>query len=191
MNRSVEDLEKELEEMKSLMIRLSGMGTSDNNPERDVLVVSLTNNVLAVSTEGYGQGVVYKFNKFGEEQIIPANDLKMIIRNNKSFIVGGRLYICDEEIVRKNQLTKVYEKILNKEKLEELLVETKTTFAKIFKNMTRIQQETISEMLMQKIMDDKNVDFNLIDIVDKTLNIDLQMKAKQAKELFESEKPEK
>ena len=57
--------------------------------DKDILVVSLYDGILNVSTDGYGQGENYQFTYFGEEQTIPLSDLKRLFVKKKNVLVKG------------------------------------------------------------------------------------------------------
>lgn len=176
-NTADEKYKSEIEELKNQIALLMKSATSTqqvqenpNDPDRDVLVVSLTRGVLNLSTEGHGNGEVYRFNKFGEEQIVPYGNLKDIIKNNKSFTINGNYYICDEYTVEKQRLSKSYEKIVSKEQLEELFAEPKDKFLRVFDKMMPVQQLIFSEMLTDKLVNGDDVDANITNVVAEKTN---------------------
>ena len=89
MQKQIESLKKEKEEaenknsdseniIEALKKSLAQKGDSDY--EKEIPVVSECNGVLVLSTDGYGQGTKYKFDKIGEMQNIPFGDLKEICK---------------------------------------------------------------------------------------------------------------
>ena len=162
----------EIEELKSQIALLMKNATSTqqvqenlNDPDRDILVVSLTRGVLNLSTKGHGNGEVYKFKDFGDDQTIPYGDLKDVIRNNKSFTVNGNYYICDETVIEKQRLKKAYEQIVSKEQFESLFTEQRDKFLRIFDKMMSAQQLIFSEILADKLVDGEDIDANIINAV--------------------------
>ena len=170
----------EIEELKSQIALLMKNATSTqqvqenlNDPDRDILVVSLTRGVLNLSTKGHGNGEVYKFKDFGDDQTIPYGDLKDVIRNNKSFTVNGNYYICDETVIEKQRLKKAYEQIVSKEQLESLFTEQRDKFLRIFDKMMPAQQLIFSEILADKLVDGEDIDANIINAVADKTNKDI------------------
>ena len=161
--------------------------TNLNENNKDVIVTSLTPGLLNLSTEGYGQGVIYTFEKFGDEMAIPYDDLKKIIRNNKNFIEGGNVFINDEDVISSQRLTNVYKKLLSYDEMISIFEEDRKTFEKIFKNMTKNQKETLKGIIFDKLMEDvKSVDMNIVQILNDDMNIDIMAEFKSEKELLES-----
>ena len=153
--------------------------------DRDVLFISLCLGTLNLSTARNGGGEIYTFHEFGEEQMIPYSDAKNIIKNNKSFIKGGKVFIDDEDIIQNERLTKDYEKILDYKGLSQLFKEDVQTFEKIFQGIPRGQQESFADILIQKIIKGEKIDRNLIYIVNQELNIDIEEKIQNGKNLIE------
>ena len=153
--------------------------------DRDVLFISLCLGTLNLSTARNGGGEIYTFHEFGEEQMIPYSDAKNIIKNNKSFIKGGKVFIDDEDIIQNERLTKDYEKILDYKGLSQLFKEDVQTFEKIFQVIPSGQQESFADILIQKIIKGEKIDRNLIYIVNQELNIDIEEKIQNGKNLME------
>jgi len=167
-----EKYKQELDELKNqmaLLLKDAARPTETqenlNDPERDIIVVSLTRGILNLATEGHGHGEVYRFDKFGDEMTIPYSDLKKIINKNKSFTVNGNYYIYDETVIEKQRLKKAYEKIVSKEQFEELFALPKDKFLNIFDKMMEAQQVMFSEILTDKLVDGDDIDANIINAV--------------------------
>jgi len=144
----------------------------DNN--KDVSVTSLTVGLLNLSTEGYGAGEIYTFHNIGEEQTIPLEDLKKIIKNNKSFVEGGNIFINDDEVVKSQKLTNVYKKLLSYDEIQGLFNKDRRAFEKVFTNMTKNQKETLKRIVFEKLnKDDKSVDMNIVQVMNDDMNINI------------------
>lgn len=142
--------------------------------DRDVLVVSLYDGILNLSTEGYGKGDPYEFSYFGEEQMIPLSDLKKIIRKEKRKINEGEVYIDDPEIIKSERLVSVYRKILNKDKIEELFTKSNKLFKESFDEMTNGQKDVFAQLIVSKLIGGKDVDMNIVAMVSKAVGRDLK-----------------
>ena len=171
---------------------ISKMGSTVETPkrdisgvDRDVLFISLCLGTLNLSTARNGGGEIYTFHEFGEEQMIPYSDAKNIVKNNKSFIKGGKVFIDDEDLIKNERLTKDYENILDYKGLSQLFKEDVPTFEKIFKSIPKGQQESFADILIQKIIKGEKIDRNLIYIVNQELNIDIEEKIQNGKNLME------
>lgn len=187
-SKRIKEMEKTISDLTAMVQMLMKNGASAapvNDADRDVTFISLCNHILNLSTEPYGQGTVYTFNEFGEEQPIPYSDARKIIRNNKNFIKGGKCYIADDDIIKAEHLTNDYKKILSKNELLELLSMNKDKFKSIFDALTDTQKEIFRDILIEKLNVNKNsVDMNIVQYVNESLNIDILESVKFGKELL-------
>lgn len=191
--KEVEQMRKQMEDMQNLIIQLTGKAFSETQPvqyindnNKDVTLTSLTVGELNLSTEGYGQGEVYTFSHYGEQQTIPYEDLKKLIKNNKRFIEGGNVFINDEEVVKEQKLVNVYKKLLSYDEIEKIFSEDKNTFEKIYKSMTKNQKEALKGIIYDKLdKDEKSVDMNIVQILNDDMGIDIMNDYRNQKKLFE------
>lgn len=190
-NKTKAELEKEnselasqIEEMKKMIAELSNRSVASDNStsvniysnvdDPYVTVISLCGNELNLSTGGYGHGEVYTFTHFGQEQNIPASDLKKIVKNNRSFTMNGLYYIADKDFIASEHLKKAYEKIADVDKISSIMMADKDSFKSIFETITDAQKETVFNMLVHKVANDEEVDMNIVkicgDIMGKDIN---------------------
>lgn len=181
----VKELFQEMMDKMNLNTPIETQKKENLSTDRDVLFISLCLGTLNLSTARNGGGDIYTFNEFGEEQMIPYSDAKNIIKNNKSFIKGGKVFIDDEELIRNERLTKDYENILDYKGLSQLFNEDFQTFEKVFKSIPKGQQESFADILIQKVIKGEKIDRNLIYIVNQELNIDIEEKIQNGKDLME------
>ena len=183
------ELEKEnaefasqLEEMRKMIEELQKQNSSTpvsttnvyNNVEDPYIsVISLCNNELNLSTGGYGHGEVYTFTYFGQEQNIPASDLKKIVKNNRSFTTNGLFYIADKDFITSEHLKKAYEKIADLEKISGIMMADKETFKNVFETITDTQKETVFDMLVHKVAKNEDVDMNIVKICSDIMGKDI------------------
>ena len=191
--KEVEQMRQQMEDMQKLIIQLTGKAFDQsqnvqyvNDSNRDVTLTSLTVGELNLSTEGYGQGEVYTFSHYGEQQTVPYEDLKKLIKNNKRFIEGGNVFINDEEVVKEQKLTNVYKKLLSYEQIEKIFSEDKDTFEKIYQSMTLNQKETLKGIIFDKLnKNEKSVDMNIVQVLNDDMGIDIMNDYRNQKKLFE------
>lgn len=191
--KEVEQMRKQMEDMQNLIIQLTGKAFDQsqnvqyvNNNNKDVTLTSLTVGELNLSTEGYGQGEVYTFSHYGEQQAVPYEDLKKLIKNNKRFFEGGNVFINDEEVVKEQKLVNVYKKLLSYEQMEKIFSEDRDVFEEIYKGMTGNQKETLKGIIFDKLNEnEKSVDMNIVQILNEDMGIDIMSDFKAQKKLFE------
>lgn len=181
---SKEEYESLLNQMKEMQTMFAQI-TSQQQPvqnitqyigenNKDVIVTSLTVGQLNLSTEGYGQGEIYTFEHIGEEQSIPLEDLKKIIKNNKSFVEGGNFFINDDDVVKSQKLTNIYKKLLSYDEMLDLFNKDRSAFEKVFANMTANQKETLKRIIFEKLNEnEKSVDMNIVQVINDNLGIDI------------------
>ena len=179
--KKLEERLAELEAKNSNNVKING-----NDNDRDIMLISLTVGELNLSTEGYGAGTIYSFKEFGEEQLVPYSDVKSIIRNNKTFIEGGRVFINDDDVIKSQRLTKVYEKILGAEDIMNLFKLNKTKFNNIFITMTDAQKENFHNIIIQKLQENQDIDMNIIKVVDDVLKTNIMKEFKDSQDLLEN-----
>ena len=170
-NEKIKNLENKINELLQALV--SNKDVDKNEESQDVTIVSLCNGILVLSTEGYGRGDVYVFRKFGEEKVVDRADAKRIIRNNLSFFQKGKAYITDQKLIESERLTSAYKTMLSKDDFLKLLSSKAETFELIFDTIPKGQQDSIIEMLTQKLLDGEKVDRNIIYYIKETRGIDI------------------
>ena len=189
-SKRIKELEKTVSDLNNMIALLMKQtaNSSVSSRDRDIVFISLCNHTLNLSTEPNGGGVIYTFTEFGEEQSIPYSEARKIIKNNKSFIKGGKCYIADDEIVKAEHLTNDYKKILSKDALLELLSTERTKFHSIFDAMTMTQKEIFRDVVIERLMKDKHsVDMNIVQYINDSLKINILESIEYSKELLTKE----
>ena len=188
-----ENLLNQMKEMQTMFAQITNQQQPVQNitqyigeNNKDVTVTSLTVGQLNLSTEGYGQGEIYTFEHIGEEQSIPLEDLKKIIKNNKSFVEGGNFFINDDEVVKNQKLTNVYKKLLSYDEMLGLFNKDRTAFEKVFSGMTENQKENLKRIIFEKLNEnEKSVDMNIVQVINEDMNIDIMDEFRNQKKLSE------
>lgn len=188
-----ENLLNQMKEMQTMFAQITNQQQPVQNitqyigeNNKDVTVTSLTVGQLNLSTEGYGQGEIYTFERIGEEQSIPLEDLKKIIKNNKSFVEGGNFFINDDEVVKSQKLTNVYKKLLSYDEMLGLFNKDRAAFEKVFSGMTENQKENLKRIIFEKLNEnEKSVDMNIVQVINEDMNIDIMDEFRNQKKLSE------
>ena len=195
-----DDLKKENEELKNEIDVLkaqidlimkninNGSNNTSNSTDEDILVISMCNWGLNLSTEPMGAGTIYKFNNFGEEQMIPKDDLKRIIKVNSKFAKEGLFYIADEDFIKSEKLSSVYSKLLDVDGMINLLNSNKNNFEKIFKSLSETQKDTFIDLVSKKLLNNEEVDMNIVSICSKISNRNISEEVEQAKAVLSDKK---
>lgn len=186
LESSVKEVEKQMEEMRKMMESLSVPSNSSNvseikknkiDADEEIEVISLTPNVVYLTTEGMGQGEVFEFEGYGDILDITMGELKSLVSHNKSFFQQGVIFIQNEEAVKQLRLKKYYENILSGDVLSGLLSQSSSKVVEIYKMASIAQQDNIVKMICEKKYKNEDVDANILkeigDLCGKNL-IDLE-----------------
>ena len=121
-------------------------------------------------TSSDGRGVTGRFTKFGQPRFIPYGDLQDMISTDRSFIEDGVVYICDPDVIRNNYLEDAYSKFLTKETIENILSFNINQIKDMVSSTTQSIQETIIDLLVQKINRNEQVDMNKLTAIGQCVN---------------------
>ena len=184
LKAKIDEMQKKMEAMM-LLFGTSGLGqVNQTATDLEEEVVSLTHCMLNLSTEGNGKGNVYTFLEFGERQLIPTSDLKMILKNNKEFALDGRFYISNTNLIKANNLTGAYKNIIKEDVFRELFSAPKGVFEKTFTSIPETQQRVFADLLMAKAYNNEDVDLNIVGIVGKILKRDLMQEIQSTRVVY-------
>jgi len=147
-----------------------------------IKVMSLIPYELNISTERHGKGRIFTFRGYGKTKRIIYQELEKIIEENRHFLERGFFVILDRRVVRKHGLDDVYKNVMNKEKMDMILLgfqggEVKEndilTFAK---SAPKEQQKILATMIIDKRINGETIDLNLFDKLARIMNMDLNQK---------------
>lgn len=149
-------------------------------------VMNIYPYALTLTTEPYGRGRVFNFSKFGETKRISYQHLVSILENHPTFAEKGFFYILDKRVIDKHGLGDVYEKILDKERLEKIF-DTGSDAVELYKEASDAQREFINSVLIRRMSRDEYVDLNVVSRIQKIAGVDLMSEAQKTKELMKEE----
>lgn len=182
LKKKIADLESE---KKDLVIEERGDGYSDDiRLDEYIKVISLYPYGLSLSTQPKGMGKTVTFRKFGESKRILYKDLVDIMDNHveyTNFLEEGYYYIADARIIHRHGLDEIYEKLLTKEKIEQI-INGSSDSADLFKSANNTQKGFICDIMIGKMARSEPVDLNLVEILSLAASVDIKAKATEAKE---------
>lgn len=193
-NKTIEEnkeLKNEIDILKAqiaLMMKNMSNEQIKSSDDDDIVVISMCNWLLNLTTEPMGAGNVYQFTHFGEEQTIPKDDLKRIIKVNSKFIKEGLVYITDADFVKKEKLSTAYSKLIDSDRMKELLNADKSTFKKVFVSLPASQKEVLIDLITQRLIKDEEIDMNIVYICEEISGRSLTEEVNQAKEVLKEMK---
>lgn len=184
-DREIEELRaklKKVEEFETLKYQL--------NEKEDISFVSLSIPKLILQTGKIGDTEPEVFSEFGETKLIDYKTANEIVKRNMKFIKNGLVWIDDEIFVERENLTKLFKMLKNKEELEALATtKNRDYFEKEFSKLVKGQKQTVAEMIQMQYEKGKH-DPVIIDSINNILSkeegrtIDLIREIERFKELM-------
>jgi len=180
-NGETKDLNKELEYWKNKAQELEQKKQTDFvyealSPNDMVEVISLCYDKLNLNTKPHAAGYRYSFDSFGETKMIMYSELAQIKETQRNFARKGYFLINNPSAVRMLGLEEDYKRILNKEKIEEVLSNSPNA-EKWLKVANEGQLENIiARVLIDKMVKGENVDMNLVYKVSQISKIDINQR---------------
>jgi len=150
-------------------------------PNDYIKVMSLCPYEMCLSTAPRGRGKTFNFKKFGEIKKLFYSDLLDVINNHPNFFEAGYFYILNKDVITSNGYEETYAKILTKEQIEKILDSSPEAIS-LFENSNEKQRELIINIIIGKLRDNKQIDFNVVSAISRISNVDLIGKAKEASE---------
>lgn len=200
-SKKIEALEKQLEDLKKMIIasqqekpkkqprefKEKVIKKESLSPNTYVKVMSLVKNPLNLSTKPHGRGKTFRFEEFGTIKPMFYSELLEVIENHPNFFQAGYFYILDSRVIEENNWHEMYSKILTKEQMEDIFVNSSNAVA-LFSGTNSKQQGVISDYFLERVVSGLPVDRNLIAEISKISGIDIIKRAEESKELSSSEK---
>jgi len=181
-NKELRSALEALQAQVSLLINASPKIKEDND---EIEVISMCNQVLNLSTDGYGRGNIYTFNGFGESMPIERSELKKIILNNRSFAESGLFYVNDKDFVDSIGFLKVaYKKILDYDKMNTLFDCDFNTFLDAFSKCNMVQKTVFASLLVDRIANGEKIDMNIVQECGKAIDRDIMAEVELAKGIY-------
>jgi len=190
--KMIEDLQNNIKNNSNLVAKKNSEDDIEENyvyeEEEEVplnsyiKVMSLIPYELNISTERHGKGRIFTFRGYGKTKRIIYQELEKIIEENRHFLERGFFVILDKRVVRKHGLDDIYKNIMNKEKMDMILLGFQggdvkendiLTFAK---SAPKEQQKILATMIIDKRINGEEIDLNLFDKLGRIMNMDLNQK---------------
>ena len=167
MKKQIKILQEEKTSAEELVKILQKNNSDNQNSDElrlddDIVVISQTVGGLTLSTDGKGEGTVYRFLKFGEVQDIPWGDLKDICKNMRSLAQKGAFYIANEKAVEKAKLKTYYNRMLSNEDILNLFDKDVNTIVELYKLANDFQKETIIDLVVNKKIKGEQIDAGIL-----------------------------
>jgi len=157
-----------------------------------IRIMSLVPYNLNLATRSGGQGSVKKFTKFGEVKRVLYKDLVDIMEVHRNFLEAGYFYILNPHVIRYHGLDDAYNRILTKEKIEEILDTKSEECVDLYMAANSKQQEIIIQLIIDKLKENPDsINLNVVDKISRISKVEISKKAEDEKnfeEMLQSEK---
>lgn len=210
-NDEIEQIKKENEELKNniniLMEQMTKLLEKQNTPET-APTTSTTNNYVEDDSLEYPEPDANKqirlvsmyygsltlcnsmnrntarmltFSKFGEIKSVLYHDLVDFVNNERKFAEAGYFYILDKAAVYHLGLSSDYKKLVDVNFINNIMNYSDVEVHDIVSTMTTAQQDSLVEILADRMFNGQKMDMNKIDIISKITGKNIQNKVEEKK----------
>ncbi len=170
-----EALKKQMAEMQAqmeAMMKIIGNQTAPTEkkkPKKNIKFVNLSNGGVSLrGTRMHSMEKQFEVRSFSEAEA------RSIVANTPNLIREGFVYIMDSDFVEDNDLSDVYENLLNDKQMEELLTKDSAYVVDVYRNASEGQKEIIVDMIINKKLLNSTVDANIVEEIGKLCGKDLR-----------------
>jgi hypothetical protein len=187
-----------IESLKAEIVRLQALNESEvavedfvpdieiplNTP---IKVMNLFAGHLNLSKEEGGRGGTFKFTDYGQVKKINYSDLMKILEVHSNFVEAGYFVILDKRVIKNHGLESSYEKILTKDKIEQIVSGTEEGLA-LYSMANPKQQEIIIQLVVDKLVENpEGIDLNMVDKLSRISKIDISSRVKEVRGVLHPE----
>lgn len=183
--KSKENVVSEVKEVVSENVATESIVPIEQN--KYIRVTSLCNGKLNLTPQTHGKGNPIVFHNFGQTRNITFQVLEEIVGANRKMAENGRYYIQDENAVKLLMLDDVYENILDEKKINTILSNKGNNVLELFKLTPPKQQDHVVSMIIKRVLNGGNIDYNQINAISEIYGKDLIMKINEAKKNKQTE----
>lgn len=152
-NELLAEKDKEIEELKAKLKKIEEVESLKYqlNEKEDISFVSLSIPKLILQTGKMGDTEPEIFEEFGETKLIDYKTANEIVKRNMKFIKNGLVWIGDEIFLERENLSKIFKGIKNREELETLATtKNRDYFEKEFSSLVKGQKQTVAELIQMQ-----------------------------------------
>lgn len=164
--------EKEIEELKAKLKKVEDFESLKYkvSEKEDIRFISLSIPKLILQTGKIGDTEPEVFEEFGETRLVDYKTANEIVKRNMKFIKNGLVWIDDEFFIERENLSKLFKTLKNREKLETLATtKNRDYFEKEFAKLVKGQKQTVAEMIQMQYEKGKH-DTMIVDSINNILS---------------------
>lgn len=170
-----EALKAQMAEMKAqmeTMMKIIGNQTApaeQKKSKKNIKFVNLSNGGISMrGTRMHSMEKQFEVRSFSEAEA------RSIVVNTPNLIREGFVYIMDSDFVEDNDLSDIYENLLDDKQMAELLSKDSAYVIDVYKNASDGQKEIIVDMITNKKLLNSAVDANIVEEIGKLCGKDLR-----------------
>ncbi len=148
---------------------------------KPIRVMSLFTGGLNLKTSNDGNAQVFRLEKFGDIIPIMYMDLSKIISNQRRFFEEGYCIVMDKDVVKLHYLEDAMKKILDYKTITNILNYDIEKIKTLFSGATKVIQQTIVDLLIEKINKGEHLDKNKISVISEIFGHDIYELANRVK----------
>lgn len=152
-------------------------------PDYGIPVVNLLNMATYIVCGKYGSNAfVYVLEGFGTRTVIPYERLVMFVENHLNFITEGKVMILSDDFLKKHDLKKYTNKILNLDVLKAIFNQSLSAqdAIQLIKSCPENQKNEIIKEIVDRLANNPNfLDAQTVSIMSRELNYDFSRKANE------------
>jgi len=157
---------------------------SDNSLKgKKIKVVNLMRYQVNLSTEPNGAGKTYVFEDYGSTMKIKFDDLEDCYSSYRKTFEDGWLYIMDADAVEELGLKDDYQKLYDKQTVDNIIALKSELEVNMFLNMSQDLQDSTARAIADKMVDGKKYDLNLTHMIEEATDIDFEKMVSDIKSL--------
>ena len=171
-NKKMEEMQRQLASQTSQTITVEH--TESQLGAKKIKCVNAYNGMLNISTEPYGQGRSFTFEKFGDTRLIRFDDLADCVASYPKTFEKGYVLIANKDAVEALGLSDDYATMFDIDTLNDVVKMNEQKHFDIFTGLDETMQKSFARDIAERINNREAVDFNLVSKIKDECNIDIQ-----------------
>ena len=172
LRKKVSQQETEIDKLKAQMeLLLNSMKSEQKEkkaPKKNIKFINMTTGGFNI----YGTRF-YHLDKQFAFQVFSENEARTIVNNMPHAVANGELYIADHDFVEECELDYVYENLIDDVTLKNLLSKDARDICEVYKNASESQKRIIVDMVVEKQINNEQIDANILISLGKLCGMDL------------------
>lgn len=158
----IAQLKSEVNNLKTAQPNIIVQQTGNADLTRTVKVTSLMNNTLVLTTLDNGKGNVFTFDKYGDTLNIKFTELQSVLQSHSKMFEDGMVVLETEKDYTDLGIGYLWDKVLNKEAMDELLLLKDEKDVDIILEMSDELLDSTLRKISENMNNGVNYNYNII-----------------------------